>query len=120
MYEVFVNGLELIGHHGVTEEERVRGCKLKISVAAQVDGSAHDTDEIGDTLDYGELASLMAEVSDSGGYSTLERLANVFCKEAFQRFPSLQSLDIRIDKLDPPVPFTVDSLGVRLKTARPG
>ena len=120
MYEVLVNGLELTGHHGVTEEERADGCRLKIGVCAEVDGSADETDEIGGTIDYGELAALMVEVSGSASYRTLERLAKAFAEEAFQRFPSLLSVEVQIDKLDPPVPFTVGSLGVRLTMARPG
>ena len=120
VYEVLVNGLEITGHHGVTEDERARGCRLKIDVSAEVDGSSDETDQISDTIDYGELAALVVEVSDSGSYRTLERLAKALCDEAFRRFPSLLSLEVQIDKLDPPVPFTVGSLGVRLKMARPG
>ncbi|MCH7903003.1 MAG: dihydroneopterin aldolase [Armatimonadetes bacterium] len=119
MYEVLVSGLEITGHHGVTQDERAHGCRLKIDVCAEVDGSADETDDVGDTVDYGELASLIVEVSDSGSYRTLERLARAVCDEAFQRFPSLLSLEVQIDKLDPPVPFTVGSLGVRLKMTRP-
>ncbi len=120
MYEVLVNGLELIGHHGVTEEERARGCRLKIDVCAEVDGSADESDDIGDTVDYGELGAMVVEVSGSASYRTLERLARAFCEEAFLRFPSVVSLEVQIDKLDPPVPFSVGSLGVRLTVSRPG
>lgn len=117
---MLVSGLELTGNHGVTEEERASGCRLKIAVCAEVDGSADETDDIGDTVDYGELAGLMAEVSGAASYQTLERLASVFCTEAFRRFPSLSAIEIQIDKLDPPVPFDVASLGVRLTMSRPG
>ena len=120
VYEVIVTGLELTGHHGVTEKERTEGCRLKIDVCAEVDGSAGETDDISDTVDYGELAGLMVEVSGSAKYRTLERLAKAFAEEAFRRFPSLLSVEVQIDKLDPPVPFTVGSLGVRLTMARPG
>ena len=120
VYDVLVSGLEITGHHGVTEDERTHGCRLKIDVCAQVDGCADETDDVGDTVDYGELAALMVEVSDSASYRTLERLAMAFCDEAFRRFPSLLCLEVKIDKLDPPVPFTVGSLGVRLKAVRPG
>ncbi len=120
MYEVLVSGLEITGHHGVTDEERTQGCRLKIDVSASVDGSACETDDVGDTVDYGELAALMVEVSCTSSYRTLERLAAVFCDEAFSRFPSVQSIEVQIDKLDPPVPHTVGSLGVRLTAARPG
>ena len=65
VYEVLVNGLELTGHHGVTEEERAQGCRLKIDICVEVEGSADETDEIGDTVDYGELGALMVEVSGS-------------------------------------------------------
>ena len=120
MYEVLVNGLEITGHHGVTDDERAQGCRLKIDVCAEVDGSADETDEISDTVDYGELAALVLKVSDSGSYRTLERLAKAFFEEAFKQFPSLLSLQVQIVKLDPPVPFAVGSLGVRLKMVRPG
>ena len=120
MYEVLVSGLEITGHHGVTDEERSQGCRLKIDVSAEVDGSADVTDKIRDTVDYGDLCSLMVEVSGATSYRTLERLATVFCDEAFKRFPSVQALEVQIDKLDPPVPHKVGSLGVRLTMARPG
>lgn len=120
MYEVLVNRLEIIGHHGVTESERDQGCKLRIGVSAEIDGSADETDKIRDTVDYAELAALMVEVSCASSYKTLERLARVFADEAFVRFPSIQSLEVQIDKLDPPVPHTVGSLGVRMNLSRPG
>lgn len=120
MYEVLVNGLEITGHHGVTEEERATGCRLKIDVSAEIDGSADESDRIRDTVDYGELAALMVEVSCAASYKTLERLAKVFAEEAFSRFPLLQALEVQINKLDPPVPHTVESLGVRMNLTRPG
>ena len=120
VYDVLVSGLEITGHHGVTEDERTHGCRLKIDVCAQVDGCADESDDVGDTVDYGELAALMVEVSDSASYRTLERLAMAFCDEAFRQFPPLLAIEVKTNKLDPPVPFVVGSLGVRLKAVRPG
>lgn len=120
MYEVLVNGLLITGHHGVTEKERAKGCRLKVDVSAEIDGAACETDEIGDTIDYGELAALMVEVSGSASYRTLERLAQMYADAVFARFSSVEVLEVQIDKLDPPVAFTVGSLGVRLSVARPG
>ena len=118
MYEVLVSGLETTGHHGVTEEERNKGCRLKFSVTATVSGSADETDHIYDTVDYGALAGLVVEVSEGARYRTLERLARVLAERAFVRIPLIEAIEVRIDKLDPPVPHSVESLGVRYCASR--
>ncbi len=50
-----VRGLETFGPHGVTEEERVAGCRIVLDIALDVEAAATASDEIAGTVDYGAL-----------------------------------------------------------------
>lgn len=91
-------GLELHGHHGVTDEERERGQRFLFDVWADVPDRAA-SDRLEDTVDYRELAAVVREVSDSKRFHLLEALASTLADTLLRRF-ELERVRVRVRKPD--------------------
>ncbi|MGH8877632.1 MAG: dihydroneopterin aldolase [Stackebrandtia sp.] len=75
--QITLSGLRVHGHHGVYAAERATGQDFIIDVTLHLDTfDAAATDNVGDTVHYGELADALAlTVSDSPRVNLLETLA---------------------------------------------
>ena len=62
--KIELRGLELFGHHGVTEEERDRGQLFVYDVELEV-GERGANDRIEDAVDYREVAATVRRVADA-------------------------------------------------------
>lgn len=118
MYQVFLKDLEFYAHHGVPAEERVVGHRYVISLTMNVEGGAQESDRVEDTVDYGEVASVIFEVATAKQYQTVERVAQKVAQVLLDRFPLIASLEITLAKRLPPAPMIAESAGVVLTLSR--
>lgn len=100
-------GLELFGHHGVTEEERRRGQRFIFDVwVSAPERSA--SDRLEDTIDYRDVAALVGDVSAAREYHLLEALAAAVADALLVRFETTWAR-VRVRKpeveLDPAVDY---------------
>ena len=71
-----LTGLRVRGHHGVLAAERRDGQDFVVDVALSLDlRAAGGSDDLADTVDYGELAQALAEVVEGEPLDLLEALA---------------------------------------------
>src|SRR5205085_2270955 len=77
---------ELVGRHGVREEERRDGRTFLYDVRLEVSDSAL-SDRIEDTVDYREVAASVREVSDSRSFQLIEALAGAVADALAGSFP---------------------------------
>ncbi|MBA3717740.1 MAG: dihydroneopterin aldolase [Actinobacteria bacterium] len=105
MIEVELRGLEVFGHHGVTEEEQKRGQTLLWDVAYRV--AEPSRDDLSETVDYDAVAQCVKEVSDGRRFQLLEFLAAAVADELVERF-RVESVRVRVCKreLELPVEHT--------------
>ena len=69
---VEVRGLSLYTHHGVGAAEREVGQRILVDLRIEVsDCDATVTDEVEDTIDYGEVCTTVALVAQQRSYKTL-------------------------------------------------
>ena len=62
--DIFIQGLEVYGHHGVAHEEKVLGQRLLFDVRLTIEECrAAQTDDVADTVDYTEVLDLIVEVA---------------------------------------------------------
>jgi dihydroneopterin aldolase len=74
--DIYIEGLEVYGHHGVASEEKVLGQRLLYDVRLTMDEcEAAETDDVADTVDYSEVLDVITEVATTQSFSLLERLA---------------------------------------------
>lgn len=118
MFQVFLNGLQAYGHHGVSDEEQAIGHRLTFDVTLDVDGSADKTDRVEDTVDYGDLARLITSRAAGERHRTLERLADDLAEVILIAYPLVLRVELSVAKVAPPFPEVADLAGVKIARER--
>ena len=109
-----IDGMSVHTHHGVTEAEREVGQRMLFDLELVVpDCGATASDRVEDTVDYGELSGLVAELATAESRLTLERLVDLIGRAVIDRYP-VSRVTVRATKPEPPVPFTMDGASVEL------
>lgn len=113
-----LDGLVLYTHHGVGEAEREVGQRMIFDLELVPEScGATGSDEVAETIDYGVVAALVAEIATGERRRTLERLVTVIGETVLARFP-VASVTVRATKPVPPVPFTMDGASVEISLTR--
>jgi len=109
-----IDGMSVHTRHGVTEAEREVGQRMIFDLELLVPGcGATSSDRVEETVDYGELAFLVADLATAESRLTLERLVDLIGREILTRYP-VSRVTVRATKPEPPVPFTMDGASVEL------
>ena len=96
MIAVELQGLEVFGRHGATDEERARGRTFLYDVRVEVDDAAF-SDRLEDAVDYELVAACVKEVSDRGQFALLETLAAAVADAIVAGFP-VRRVRVRVRK----------------------
>lgn len=116
---VEIRGLELLLYCGVLEEEQTRRQPFRFDLDLHLDlNAAGESDDLGDTVDYGALIDLLVAGLPTERFQLLERLAARVAELALG-YPAVAAVTVRVRKLRPPVPAIVETTGVRIHRRRP-
>ncbi|MFY9234068.1 MAG: dihydroneopterin aldolase [Fimbriimonadaceae bacterium] len=118
MYTIFIDGLEVYAYHGVPAEERILGHRYGVDLSLSVEGSADETDKIGDTVDYGAIGAMVSDLMATSHAHTLEHLARTIAESLLEDQPLISEVFIRVSKPYPPTPIIAAAAGVELTVAR--
>jgi len=88
-------GLEVLGRHGVEDDEREQGRTFLYDIALEVPAPA--SDRLEDTVDYRAVAACVREVSEAREYRLIEVLASAVADELAARF-SAERVSVRVRK----------------------
>lgn len=116
--QVELRGLRVMARCGVLDQEIDQPQPLEIDLDVAADLSeAGRTDDLGATLDYGEITERVVRRATSQHFGLLERLAQVLCDEVLtdQR---VRSVTVAVRKLRPPVTHDLATSGVRFTRNR--
>jgi dihydroneopterin aldolase len=114
-----LRGLRLTGIVGVLPEERTRAQPLEVDLDLCLDVTdAGRTDALGDTVDYGAVCELVADVVATLRPELLERLCVVLAERVLATDDRITSVEVAVRKLRPPVPQQLASSGVRVRRER--
>ena len=117
--DVELRGLSIYTHHGVSDAEQEIGQRLEFDVNFDVpDCDAVLTDRVEDTIDYGDVADIVALAATERSYRTLERLAHVVGERLMERYGS-ERVRIRATKPEPPLPLAIEEVAVEVLVERP-
>ncbi len=114
-----VRGLSLYTHHGVDAAEREVGQRLLFDVTFDVDDcTATVTDEVEDTIDYGDVCQYVALAASERSFKTLEALCSSIADRLIDRYGAT-TVSVRAAKPEPPIPLPVEEVAVEVfKDAR--
>jgi dihydroneopterin aldolase len=113
---IALRGLRAVGHHGVYADEREKGQPFVVDVVLEVDtGAAAASDEVTDTVHYGELAARVVAVVEGDPVNLIETLA--------QRIADVCLDDDRVDAVEvtvhkPEAPVGVEFSDVAVSIVR--
>ena len=107
-----LQGIELFGYHGVLAEERRDGQRFLVDVELDyAEVTTATTDRIADAIDYRDVVSAVAEVSDGRAYHLLEAFATAIADALVARFPVARAR-VSVRKPDVVLPRPVDHAAV--------
>jgi len=116
--DIFIEGLEVYGHHGVGCEEKILGQRLLYDVRLTMDDcAAAQTDSVAGTIDYTEVLDLIVEIATVKSYSLLERLAQATAEGILRRFP-IDEVWVQVTKPHPPVACALASVAAAVELQR--
>lgn len=114
---IVLTGLRVRGHHGVLPVERERGQDFVVDVALHLDlRAAAASDDVRDTVHYGELAQRLADVVAGEPVDLLETLASRLA-EVCLADARVQRAEVTVHKPGAPIPL--DFADVSVTVVRP-
>ncbi len=112
MESISINGLRLLGRHGVAEQERRVGNEFEINIRLDVPTSnrAMTTDLLDDTINYARVVEIVRDEM-SHPSALIEAVAGRIRRRLDAEFPGLiAGGEITIAKLAPPIPVQLSSV----------
>jgi dihydroneopterin aldolase len=114
---ISLTGLRVRGRHGVFPEERRDGQEFVVDAVLTLDTrAAAASDDLADTVDYGEVASRLAAVVAGEPYDLLETLASRLADVCLSH-PLVIEAEVTVHK--PSAPLAVDVADVAVTVTRP-
>ncbi|GDY30773.1 dihydroneopterin aldolase [Gandjariella thermophila] len=115
---ITLTGLRVRGYHGVFEHERRDGQDFVVDVVVWLDlAGAAASDDLADTLHYGELAERVAAIVGGEPCDLIETVAGRIADDvlADQR---VQAAEVTVHKPAAPIPLTFADVAVTVRRAR--
>ena len=107
-----LTGLRVRGSHGVLPEERRHGQEFVVDVALSLDlRRAALSDDVADTVHYGELAQQLAAVVAGEPVDLLETLATRLAEVCLQD-GRVTGAEVTVHKPSAPIPLVFDDVSV--------
>ncbi len=111
---VCLNKVRFHANHGVLPQERTTGGEFVVSLRVKyLFEKAIESDNVEDTLNYAELFDIINKEMQKPS-CLLEHVAGRIGKSIIETFPSIETIDITIDKTNPPMGADLASASVEL------
>jgi 7,8-dihydroneopterin aldolase/epimerase/oxygenase len=115
---VAVRGIRAFGHHGVYAEERATGQPFVVDVLLHLDlRPAAASDDVADTVHYGELAKQVVTAVEGDPVDLLETLAQRVADLALS-YPLVEQVEVTVHKPEAPVGVPFGDVAVTILRGR--
>lgn len=118
MHKVYLENCRFKSNHGVFDEEKIIGGEFVVDliVSANFESSILE-DDLDGTVNYAELYQLVASEMSTPS-KLLEHLAGRIMKSIFNRFPTVNSIQIKVCKTHPPIVGEIGAVCIEIKENR--
>jgi dihydroneopterin aldolase len=117
---ITLRGMQFMGRHGVTAEERAGPQPFEVDLMLRLDLSAPaETDDLADTVNYATLFELARAVVEEHSFHLLEALAAAIA-DAVLAAHAVDDVEVRVRKPKAPLPGAFDAVEVRVRRRRGG
>ncbi|WP_404474893.1 dihydroneopterin aldolase [Microbacterium aerolatum] len=116
--EIRLTGLTVFGRHGVFAHERENGQEFTIDLRLELSlADAAASDDVADTVHYGELAESVAAVVAGEPVNLIETLAQRIADVALGD-RRVRAVEVTVHKPHAPIPLTFADVSVTLRRTR--
>lgn len=116
--EIALTGLTVFGYHGVFDHERAEGQEFTIDVRLRLPlAPAAASDDVRDTVHYGELAERVAAIVAGEPVNLIETLAERIAAEALED-ARVESTTVTVHKPHAPIPLSFADVSVTVTRDR--
>jgi dihydroneopterin aldolase len=117
---IALTGLRVPGRHGVYDFEREQGQDFVVDVVLQLDTRpAALSDDVADTVHYGDLASALASVIGGEPVNLLETLATRLADVCLVD-ERVAAVDVTVHKPQAPIPLAFHDVSISIRRERTG
>lgn len=111
---IFLNGLRFHAFHGVMPQERLTGNDYRVDLKIDFPlETAVGSDEVNDTLNYATVYTAVKEEMDVPT-QLIERVAYRIADRLFRTFKTINEVEIKVEKCNPPMGADCEGAGVEL------
>ena len=116
--EITLTGLTVFGYHGVFDFERRRGQEFTIDLTLQLSlAAAATSDDVADTVHYGELADRVAGIVAGEPVNLIETLAQRIADATLEDH-RVQNVTVTVHKPHAPIEQTFADVSVTIRRGR--
>lgn len=115
---ITLRGIRAVGHHGVYEHERREGQEFVADVELELSlADAAASDDVADTVHYGELAEKVAAILSGKPADLLETVADRVVRAALA-FDRVDAVSVTVHKPQAPITVPFGDVSVTLSRRR--
>lgn len=116
--EITLTGVRAFGRHGVYEHERADGQTFVVDATVYLpSAAAAASDDVADTVHYGELAERIVEIVSGEPVDLIETLAARIADDILAR-PRVRMVAVTVHKPDAPITVPFDDVSVTIRRGR--
>ncbi|UYK41636.1 dihydroneopterin aldolase [Microbacterium terricola] len=115
-----LTGLRAFGRHGVFAHERENGQQFTVDLVLSVDAApAASSDDVADTVHYGEVADAVAAIIEGEPVNLIETLATRIA-DAVLAFAGVRAVQVTVHKPQAPIAHEFADVAVTITRPRAG
>ncbi|MBU4464895.1 MAG: dihydroneopterin aldolase [Actinobacteria bacterium] len=117
--KITVTGIRAFGYHGVYDDERRNGQEFIVDVVLLLDTrAAAASDEVTDTVHYGEVAEQIVRIVEGEPVNLLEKLAARIADDMLA-LPAVRTVIVTVHKPAAPIPVPFGDVSVTIRRNAP-
>jgi len=111
---IYLKNLRFYACHGVLPQERIIGNEYEVSLRVQYPmETAMLSDDVEDTLNYADVFKVVQQEMQVPS-NLLERVAYRIADRLFRKYRTIQAIDLKLTKLNPPMGAEGQGAGIEL------
>ena len=116
---IVLHGMEFEVHVGADDDERAERQAIVVDVEMTADlRSAGQTDDLAQTIDYGDAFRRCREIAERGTFNLIEALAEAIATELLGAFAKIESVRVAVRKPGVPIDGVLEFAAVDIERSR--
>ncbi|MDC6365175.1 MULTISPECIES: dihydroneopterin aldolase [Flavobacteriaceae] len=118
MGKIKLNNIRVHSNHGCLKEEMLIGSDYRVDLEVTTDLSKpSQSDKLTDTVDYVHLNNIVKDEMAVRS-NLLEHVAKRIIDRIFSEIPEVNTINVEVSKINPPIGGDVESVSVKLTDSR--